>query len=823
MFRNNLKIAIRNLWKYPAFSGINVLGLAIGISACLVIFLLARFELSYDTFHAEQSKIYRVVSHLGFAGEIYKNNGVSGAAPAAIKQEITGLAHVAPFQLYSVEQVHVPQSSGKIKMFDFRTVDYSPSSIKYIIADPEYFAIFKYNWLAGNAQTALQEPYQVVLSEKQAQTYFGKQKAANYLGKTLTYLDGQDTTTVTVSGIVQDWQQNTDLHFTNFISLATANQNPAWQENLALKQWAGTSSSSQLFVQLTPGTTPAQVARQFPALINRHVPKDEYNNNRSFLLQPLRDIHFNADYGGGYVRLAHRPTLYALMGVAAFLLLIAAINFINLATAQSVQRAKEIGVRKVLGSNRGSLIKQFLSETFVLTLVAVLLAVLLTNPVLVAFSKFLPAGISLPWFSPAVWLFLAAVLVITTLLAGFYPAWVLSAAAPIQSLKGQIATATTRKAYLRKTLIVFQFTISQVFILGTLVVGAQINYLRNQDMGFKQDQIVTFETDWRDQSQKKFVLLNKIRQMPAVAQVSLSHSTPALSGTNTMVFKYLDGKKEISLILHNKSGDENYINLYGIKLLAGRNIRPADTLQELLINEAGARSLGFKQADEAVGKYLLLDQKKLPIVGVISDFNVQSLHKAIEPVFIGSENRYARTFNLKLVTSGKSAAEVKATMAQVEQEFKKLYPDQNFHYTFLDETIAHFYDNEQKTAAIVRLATGLAIFIACLGLLGLVAFTVTQRTKEIGIRKVLGASVTSIVTLLSRDFLKLVLLANVIAWPLAGWFMHQWLQDFAYRTPISWWLFALAGLAAILMALLAVSFQAIKAAVANPVKSLRTE
>ncbi|RDC65611.1 ABC transporter permease [Adhaeribacter pallidiroseus] len=822
MFRNNFKIALRNFWKYPAFSAINILGLAIGVSACLIIYLLVRFELSYDTFHADRNRIYRVVSQTGFAGEIFKNCGVSGALPNAMQQEITGLASVAPFHLFYAQQVHIPEAKGKMKKLDLSATDYHPAKANYILVNPQYFAVFKYEWLAGNAQTALHEPYKVVLSEKQASKYFGNQKPVNYLGKILTYLDGEDTLTVTVAGVVRDFQQNTDFHFTDFISLASA-QSPDWENKLGLKEWGGTSSSSQLLIKLTPNTTPAQIAKQFPGLIDRHIPKDGYNNNRSFLLQPLADIHFNADYGSDFVRLAHRPTLYALMGVAVFLLLMAGINFINLATSQSVQRTKEIGVRKVLGSSRYSLITQFLSETFVLALVAVLLAVLLTNPLLAVFRSFLPPGIHLPLFSPAVLLFLVGLTIITTLLAGFYPALVLSAAAPIQSLKGQISSTTTRKAYLRKTLIVFQFTLSQAFILGALVVGAQINFMRSQDMGFKQDEIVTFELDWRDKTQNKFVLLNKIRQMPEVAQVSLSNSTPARSGTNTMVFKYHAGKEEISWNVHNKSGDENFINLYGIKLLAGRNIFPSDTLREILINETYAKAIGFKQVNEAVGHYAMLDNKKLPIVGVVADFHVQSLHKSIEPVFIGAENKFARTISLKLATRGKQAAEVKATLAKLEKEYQALYPEQKFNYAFFDETIAHFYDNEQKMATIVRLATDLAIFIACLGLIGLVAFTVTQRTKEIGIRKVLGASVTHIVALLSRDFLKLVVLANVVAWPLAGWAMHRWLQDFAYRVPLSAGLFILAGISAISIALLAVSFQAIKAAVANPVKSLRTE
>ena len=822
MLRNNLKIALRHLWKYPAFSSINVLGLAIGISACLVIYLLVQFELSYDTVHADRARIYRVVSHISITGETVKNSGVSGALPTAVKQEVTGLVSVASFHTFWVQQILVPDKEEKLKKLNIKPTTFNSEDLTYVITEPSYFDIFKYEWLVGSPKTSLTEPYKVVLSEKQAQKYFGYLKPTAYLGKTLTYIDHWDTLTVTVSGVIRDQRQNTDFHFTDFISLATA-QNQKWQDRLGLKDWSSTNSSSQLFVKLAPGTTSNQVVQQFPALVKKYIIKNDKNAKRAFLLQPLADVHFNADYGGDFVRVAHLPTLYALMGIAAFLLLIAGINFINLATAQSVQRAKEIGVRKVLGSSQISLISQFLSETLILTLAAVLLAVLLTNPILMGFASFLPPGIHLPVFNPMIWLFLAGLTLTTTLLAGFYPALVLSGMQPIKSLKGQFSATTSRKAYFRKILIVFQFTISQVFILGTLVVGAQINFMRNQDMGFRQDAIVTFRTYWLDESGKKFVLLNKIRQMPQVEGVSLSYATPAQGGYSTTDLKFNNGKKEIALNVHRKSGDENFIKLYGIPLLAGRNVHSSDTLRELLINQTCAQALGFKQAREAVGQFVTLADKKVPIVGVVADFHVQSLHTAIQPAFIGSENENANTISLKLATHGKPATEVKAIMAKIEKEFKNLYPDQQFDYAFFDETIAHFYDNEQKIATIVRLATGLAIFIACLGLLGLVAFTVTQRTKEIGIRKVLGASVSSIVSLLSQDFLKLVLLANVIAWPLAGWAMHRWLQDFAYRTPLSWWLFALAGISAVLIALVAVSFQAIKAAVANPVKSLRTE
>jgi len=822
MLKNYFKIAFRNLWKYPAFSGINVVGLAIGISACLVIYLLVWFELSYDTFHADRERIYRVVSHIGITGETYKNAGVAGALPNAVQQEVTGLEQVVAFHNLWMQQVQIADNKGKTKKLNAGSGSFSPEAVNYVAVGPEYFGLFKYTWLAGTPQAALSEPNKVVLSEKQAKLYFGEQKPDAFLGKTITYIGFNDTITATVSGVVQDWEQRTDFQFTDFISLATA-QNPKWKEMLGFNDWQSTNSSSQLFVKLAPGIRLAQVEQQFAAITKKYITKKDPKARRSFLLQPLANIHFEAEYGGNYVRLAHRPTLYALIAIASFLLLIATVNFINLATAQSVQRAKEIGVRKVLGSSRFGLIRQFLSETFVLTLAAVFLAVLFTNPILKAFKTFLPAGIHLSIFNLPVLLFLVGITVVTTLLAGFYPALIMSASSPMQSLKGQVTAATTRKAYLRKTLIVFQFAISQIFIIGTLVVSAQINFLRNKDMGFRQNEIVTFETDWRDHSGKSQVLVNKIKQLPDVAQVSLSNLTPAQNGYNTTEIKYNNGKEEIAVNVHRRTGDENFIKLYGIKLLAGRNLYPSDTLRELLINQTYAKVLGFQDVEEAIGKVLALNQKKLPIVGVVADFNVRSLHTAIPPVFIGSETKYATTISLKLHTQGKQASDLKATMAKIEKEYQALYPDKTFSYTFFDQTIARFYDSEQKIATIVRLATTLAIFIACLGLLGLVAFTIIQRTKEIGIRKVLGASVSSIVSLLSQDFIKLVLLANLVAWPMAWYGMNHWLQDFAYRISINWWIFALAGVGALVIALLTLSFQAIKAAIANPVKALRSE
>lgn len=821
MLRNYLKISFRNLWKNKAYTLINVVGLAIGVSACLVIYLLVSFELSYDTFHSDEQRIFRVVSHIKIAGDDYKNAGVSAPIPLAAKHEFTGLDVVAAFHSLSVKKVIVPDGKGGEKKF---TDLPDNRGTETIITDADYFKIFGYQWLIGNPEASLKEPFNVVLSESKARQYFGNAPLDKMIGRRLDYMDWSDTVTVSVSGIVKDWEQNTDFHFKDFISFATI-EKTNWNENIGLTNgWDNTNSSSQMFVKLAKNSSIAQIERQFPSLLKKNIKKKEDREGRSFELQPLRDIHFNSKWGGDYVRLAHLPTLYVLMGVAAFLLLIAAINFINLATAQSVERAKEIGIRKVLGSSRASLIGQFLSETFVITTVAVLLSLVIANPALYAFKNLIPKGVKLDLFQPTILLFLGGITILTSLLSGIYPSLVLSSYQPASSLKNKSAGRNAGQLFLRKGLIVFQFVVSIVFIIGTMVVLSQIHFMLNKDMGFKKEAIINFRTPWQDHSNRTQVLLEKIKQLSEIEMVCLSQSTPARRGYSTSTYEYNNGKQKIELNVHRKAGDANFIPLYSIQLLAGRNVINSDTAREYVINETYMKALGFQKPQQVLNKYLKGNGRNLPIVGVVKDFHVQSLHTAIQPMIIASENSESHTLSLKINTKGKELSDFKAIMLKVEKLWRGLYPEQDkFEYEFFDETIAQFYQEEQKIAQIVNTATAIAILISCLGLFGLVSFTTSQRTKEIGIRKVLGAGVLSIVSLLSKDFLKLVVIAIVIASPIAWFAMHKWLQDFAYRIDIAWWIFVVSGVLAMLIALLTVSYQSIRAAIANPIESLRTE
>ncbi len=815
MIRNYFITAWRSIRSNKVYTFINVLGLSLGVCACLIIYLITSFELSYDTLHPDKERIYRIVSHLQFPeGGNAAVAGTLGPLPANARREISGLEAITGFDNYFAK-VTINMNGRMFKKFAAPKEGEQKSPI--IVTEPQYFAIFKYQWLQGNPSTALNEPFKVVLSEQEVHHYFGAIPLENAIGREVIY---NDSLRVTVSGIVKDWNKNTDFGFKDFISFATI-QNSFIKNDIDLKNWAMWNFNFQAYVKLANNVSPTQVEKQFAGLEKEHSP---IGFKAKFSLQPLSDIHFNNTYQDAYSRQAHLPTLYALMAIAAFILIIAAINFINLSTAQSLRRAKEVGVRKVLGGSKASLTIQFLIETFIVTSLAVVIAVVVTNPILSSFKSIVPNGVELHLFTPAVLGFLVLTVIVTSLLAGLYPARVLSSYLPALSLKGQGSQQLNRKSYLRKTLIVFQFTVSLVFIIGTIVIGNQIHFILNKDLGFNKDAIVTIPTDYNNTAGRMKVFATKINEIPGINLISRHQQTPASKDHSGTIVIY-KGATVQKIKASFDLCDENYVRLFGLKLVAGRNIVHSDTLTEFLINETCAKALGFKKPEDAIGKMLTtgVGGATCPVVGVIRDFHSQSLHDPIVPFFMGSRTSDERSISVKLATQRKEADVFKKTIAQVERAWNQVYPDDKFEYHFFDQTIAAFYDKEQKTAQLMNTAMLIAIFISCMGLFGLATFTAQQRIKEIGIRKVLGASVTNIVAMLSRDFLMLVIISMLIASPIAYYFMHQWLQDFAYRVNISWWVFLASGSAAIVIALLTISFQSIKAALMNPVKSLRSE
>jgi putative ABC transport system permease protein len=814
MFKNYLKTAFRNLTKNKVFSIINVAGLSIGISAALVIYLIVSYDFSFDKFEKDSNRIYRVVSDFKFSGQDYHNMGSTYPLGNAMQKELTGVERVVHFYTEDAFKISVPDAKKK-----------DPAVFKkqkfITFADDNYFALLPYTFIAGSQKTALQQAYQTVLTESNAKIYFPNLKPSEIIGKEIIF---DDTIRTNVSGIVKDLDHNSDFIFKTFISLATFEQKLMSPEDK--NEWGNTTSSSQLLVKLTPGVSPQLIAKQANALREKYKKPDPDDHSTSaFSLQPFNDIHFNNTYGSFSDRTAHLPTLYGLLAVAAFLLLLGCINFINLTTAQASQRAKEIGIRKTMGSTKQQLIFQFLSETFLMTIFAAILSIIITPLLLKVFADFVPEGLHFT-LQPGVILFLLLLIVTVSVLSGFYPAVILSSYKPVLVLKGQAASNTgkTRSILMRQTLIVSQFVIAQVFIIGTILVTKQINFTLNKDLGFKRDAIVYLQTNYNDTVQShRFVLMDKLRTIPEISMISLASDAPSTNNTWTSTMTYNDGKKEIETDVQIKMADTNYLRLFNIKLLAGSNLPYSDTTKGLVINEAYANVLGFKNPSDAIGKLLTWDKKKNPIVGVVANFHQRSLHEKIGPLIFTTRTRQMRAINIALQPQNANGTLWKTAIGKIEKAWKEVYPDDDFECVFLDDTLKKYYTAEQNISKLLMWSTGLAIFISCLGLLGLVTYVTNQRTKEIGVRKVIGASVGQIITLLSKDFLKLVLIAFVIAIPIAWWGGYKWLENFSYKTTISIWMFALGGFIMLAMALVILCIRTFKAAVANPVKSLRTE
>ncbi|MVN89575.1 ABC transporter permease [Mucilaginibacter aquatilis] len=817
MFKNYLKTAIRSLLKQKVFSVINVIGLAIGISAAMVIYLIVSYDFSFNKLQADDERIYRVVSNFSYQGEDNYNSGVPVPLGPAVKAGVTGVDVVAPFYGYGYEgKITVDSANG------------TPKTIKkqqhIVVTDGSYFDLLNYKWLAGSQAQAFKAPNQVVLTAKQAKLYFPHLSYAAMMGKQVTY---EDTLRTTVAGIVEDLQVKTDFVFHDFISLKTADTHKRMIEEYTNSNWGNTSSSNQLLIKVRKDASIALIKKQINALYEKNRDKKYSSSGQTheFDLQPLNDIHFNSRYDAFDGRQANKTVLYSLLGVAAFLLALGCINFINLTTAQSVQRSKEIGVRKTIGGTRQQLIGQFLTETFVLTVIATLISALIAYYLLQLFGDFIPKEISYSMlFTREVFLFVFALIIVITLASGLYPAIMLSSFKPVHVLKGHEANGKTRGTYLRKTLTVTQFVIAQFFIMATLMVGSQISYVLSKDLGFSKDAILYISTPWKQSaSNKKELLAKKIQALPQVKLVAVGGPAPSASGTWSSYMQYKDGKKETETEVFLKNGDENYIDVYQLRLLAGRKLEPRDSASKtFVINETYAHTLGFKDARKATGVMIDYNDKKVPVVGVVRDFYQKSLHTAIKPVAVILNNRMNYN-NVHVALQPQQGKSWSKSIEQMQDIFKQLYPDEEFSYTFIDESVARFYKAEQDTAKLLNWATALSVLISCMGLLGLAIHSTNQRIKEIGVRKVLGASVTQIVTLLSADFVKLIVIAFIISLPLGWYAMHQWLQRFAYHTPISWWIFGGAILLTVSIALITMSMQTVKAALANPVKSLRSE
>jgi putative ABC transport system permease protein len=792
MLKNYFKIAFRNLWRHRVFSFINIMGLTVGMTACLLIFLYVRFELSYDRFHPKADRIYRIIADIKTPTETLPSQGPAWAVPGHIKfdfSEVEAFTRVAPENLL------------------FRKGDIKFNEANTVWADSAFFQIFGFKLLKGDPRTALKEPFSVVMSASTAKKYFGK---ADPMGQTI--LITSESTPATITGIMQDMPENTQVKGDVLVSMTTITTKFAKGID---DQWS--NYSPWAYILLKPGTDAKALEKKFPAFLEKWSGKEmkELQMFVTLKLEKLKEVYLYSSRGDS---LGSIRNVYIFSIIALFILIIACINFINLTTARASERAKEVGIRKVAGAIRPQLARQFLGESIVICFIAFLLTLGLSALLLSSFNQLAGKTISTGILTDGglVALLLGTGIVIG-LLAGVYPAFILSAFKPIDVLKGRFATGN-KGSILRKGLVITQFAISTALIIGTIIVYTQMSYMRNRELGFNKDQVLVVETK---SEKKRGALQEAISRLPNVKTSALSGSVPG-SGFPGAYSEVENVKGDLQITnLDLYFVDFDYIPLYNFKMVAGRAFSreyKTDSGQAMILNEAAVRMLGYHTPDAAIGKRFKQWGHEGKIIGVIKDFHYKSLQTPIKPLSIRMDWDNATLLSVKV-----NAANIQKTIASIEKEFKTIIPNRPFSYYFLDEFFDRQYRNEERFGRLFLNFAVLAIFISCLGLLGLASYSTMQRTREIGIRKVMGASVSNIINLLSKDFLKLVIISFFIAVPVAWYFMHKWLADFAYRTSISWWIFAMAGILAALIAVVTISVQAFRAAVANPVKSLRTE
>lgn len=802
MLKNYIRTALRYFRRNQVSTLINILGLSIGISAALIVFTIICYDYSFDRFEPDNEHIYRVVSD----GDGWKSAGVPVPLAEVLKRDVVGVQTVAALYGYNDQatKVTIPEGSSKPdKVFKKQQ--------QIVFADAGYFHILPREWLAGNTMDALKDPYSLVLSESRAKVYFPGLSPNKIIGKMVIF---SDTLKTTVTGIVADLQAKSDFDGQCFLSLNTV-YNTSLKKDYQADRWGSLNSTNQVLLKLTPQASVTAVNRQIKAIFKAH----DKDSKTMHHLQSLADVHLNPDYGG-----AVNPALMRNLAILAIsLLALGILNFINLSTAHSSQRAKEIGIRKTLGSGKDQLIVQFLLETFLLTVITAIVSAALVPLLLNVFHGFIPDELNTRYLfsNPDVWIFLPALIVGVSLVAGFYPAFIMSAFQPVTVLKDKKATASG-SALLRKALIVSQFVVAQVFVIGVLVVDKQVHFAEAKNMGFRKNAIIIFYLpfDFNKPDSRKFLLKQELADIPEIQAVSLANQSPAFNGVMATEVSYKEKGKDIRLPVNLRNGDTAYLSVYHIRLIAGRNVTASDTASELLINETLARQIGFGNAAEAVGHFLHFGDSQLPVVGVMQDFNQTSVRTAVAPMIYYSSPKQGYVMHVALQTD---PASWNKGIRKITAAWKSLYPDTDFDYTFLDKAIETFYREDRQLSLLLAWSAGIAILISCLGMLGLVIFMTNKRTKEIGVRKVLGASVGQIIMLLAAEFAKLLVLAFIVAVPIAWWQTRHWLQNFAYHTPLNWWIFLLGGLAMITIALTIVCIRAGKAALVNPADSLRSE
>ncbi|MBV6438395.1 MAG: hypothetical protein EPGJADBJ_00017 [Saprospiraceae bacterium] len=818
MLYNYLKIALRNLLKYKGYSAINMLGLAVGIACCLVIMLFVAGELGHDHFWANGERIYRMALLRKYPDRQTGYAIIPPSYAASVKKDFPEVEEAVRLSKFN------PGGTIQVKWEDrvFEEKDFYG-------ADSTFFKVFQVPMVKGDAATCLQQPKSLVMTESTARRYFGSAEAA--VGKTVTLL-GNQPEPMNVTAVCADLPEN--VHF-NFDLLATTAGVRFWEQTNHINFAACT------YLLLRPGADWKALEAKLPGLVERYaagevqrsfgVDYDQYvkaGNGWHYFLQPLRDIYLHSKLEAELKPTGSMTLVTIFSVIAAFILLIACINFVNLATARSAERAREVGIRKALGSERLQLAGQFLTEAVVLSLLSAVLAVGLVALLLPVFNTIADKQITLRdfftgWGMAALPVFAIGV----GLLAGSYPAGVLSGFRPVEVLKGKFSS-TGRGLQLRNGLVVFQFAISVILMISTLIVLSQLNFIFEKQLGFDKEHVVNLQNTFA-LGPKTEAFKQELEKIPGVEGVGGASETPGGQQYFGVSFKVPGSAETVTgrgLIV-----DDRFVGAMRMELLTGRSFsKDFNDSLSVVLNEKAARDLGLTDPERALGQRITMTGSffdpedrdvEFTVAGVVRDFHFQSLHEPIVPLFMLYHQVSQRRDGALAVRV--QPAHFQSFIQAASAKWKELMPDQPFRYTFLDADLAALYNDEQRAKRLFVLFAGLAIFIACIGLLGLAAYLTRQRTKEIGIRKVLGASVSGITGLLAKDFLKLVVVAILIASPIAYWAMNRWLADFAYRIEIQWWVFAVAGAAAVTVAFLTVGFESVRAALANPVKSLRTE
>ena len=815
MFKNYFKTAFRTLSRNRNYTIINIAGLAVGIAVCMMIFIVIQFQTSFDNFHSKKDRIYRVLTEYHHAGAATISYGkdVPFPMPAGLKTAFPQIEQVAPIFASHDDKLLIPDDNGTvIKQFK--------EDKGVFFTEPSFFKMFDFPLLAGS-YASLKDPNNVLLTKEIAQKYFGDWKTA--IGKTIKlqvggYIFEHGTDVLKVSGILATIPANTDFQLKLVVAYGTGATGSVMGK---VTDWEDrTNSGFGCYVLLAPNISVDNFNQQLSAYSRKVQSPDDKD---SHIIQPLNAVHYDTQTGNYSNQTISHQLLSVLWLIAAFILLIACVNFINLSTAQAVNRAKEVGVRKVLGSNKSQLQIQFIIETFLIVIVAVTLAAIITIIALPCVNQLLELSLSFNILNnPAVILFLLTVTIVVTALAGFYPSVVLSRFNPVNALKSKLIINTTKGISLRRGLVVFQFIIAQALIIGTLIIVQQMNYFMDQPLGFDKDAIVNvpFRVDsvWFS---KADYLKQQLLSVNGVQEVSFSSNTPVEDANDIWsTFKFDHATKDEDFKVITKFADTGYVPAYKLQLIAGRNLQPSEMTREFLVNESLVRSLGFKKPEDILGKEISIwgDKIKCPVVGVLKDFNDRSFRNDLAPLLITTNVTMYSEAGIKLETKN-----ISSSLQSVKTIWQQTFPDFVYEYRFLDDKIASFYKQENQLSQLYKIFAAIAIFLSCLGLYGLASFMAAQRIKEVGIRKILGATAGNIVYLFSKEFIILIAIAFAIATPIAWYFMHQWLQDYAYRIKISWSIFLIGGIAAIVIALATISFQAIKAALANPVKSLKSE